>query len=182
MTLQQAQPSRPFPFWVGSGHQTIQDPQIWPCEHACHALSELPEVHKSQSCKTWVAQSQCRCVKILSQVYAFLADYSILQFLTLRSIILPRSPYYSFDICHYSHGDVHKHILYIGYNNDSMSFSLVEDNNKIPWLCPSVASLGLLSNSDQEVGTMEVDSLLVLTALLIATDCVCSSDFLFDAC
>ena len=61
--------------------------------------------------------------------------------------------------------------LFIGYNNDSMSFSLVEDNNKILWLCPS--SLGSLSNSDQELGTTEVDSLLVLTALLIATDCVC---------
>ena len=70
--------------------------------------------------------------------------------------------------------------LFIGYNNDSMSFSLVEDNKT--WLCPS--SLGSLSNSDQELGTTEVDSLLVLTALLIATDqsCMCSSDFLFDAC
>ena len=149
--------------------------------HVMHYLS-YQYVHKSQSCETWVPQSQCRCVKILSQIYTFLANYSILQFLTLCPIILPRSPYYSFDICHYSHGDVHKHILYIGYNNDSMSLSLLEDNNKILWLCPS--SLGSLSNSDQELGTTEVDSLLVLTALLIATDrsCMCSSDFLFDAC
>ena len=115
-------------------------------------------VHKSQSCETWVPQSQCRCVKILSQIYC-----------QLFSCAIPNTlPYYSFDICHYSHGDVHKH-RYIGYNNDSMSFSLVEDN-KVLWLCPSVASLGSLSNSDQELGMTKVDSLLVLTALLIATD------------
>jgi len=108
--------------------------------HVMHYLS-YQYVHKSQ---LWVPQSQCRCVKILSQIYAFLADYSILQYSYNKGTTMTAS----------------------------MSFSLVEDN-KILWLCPSVASLGLLSNSYQELGTMEVDSLLVLTALLIATDRVC---------
>ena len=135
--------------------------------HVMHYLS-YQYVHKSQSCETWVPQSQCRCVKILSQIYTFLANYSILQFLTLCPIILPRSPYYSFDICHYSHGDVHKHILYIGYNNDSMSFSLVTTTKYYGYV-----SLLLLWVHFQIQIKTEVDSLLVLTALLIVTNHVC---------
>ena len=78
--------------------------------HVMHYLS-YQYVHKSQSCETWVPQTKCRCVKILSQIYTFLANYSILHFLTLCPIILPRSPYYSFDICHYSHGDINTYYI-----------------------------------------------------------------------
>ena len=46
-----------------------------------------------------------------------------------------------------------------------------------------IASLGSFSNSDQELGTTEVDSLLVLNSTADSyRSSVCSSDFLFDAC
>ena len=43
-------------------------------------------------------------------------------------------------------------------------------DNYILLLCPSVASSGSISNSNSELGTTKVDSTLVLTEPLIATD------------
>ena len=87
--------------------------------------------------------------------------------LKLVHIILPRCAYYSFHILMNV-----THIIY-SYNNDTTLFSLVEDDDKILLLFPSVASLGSFTNSDPVLGTTEVDRLLVLAAPLIATDPAC---------
>ena len=52
------------------------------------------------------------------------------------------------------------------YNNDTTSFSLMEDDDKILLLCPSAVSF---SNLDLQLETANVDSPIVLVALLIAT-------------
>ena len=75
-------------------------------------------------------------------------------------------------------------VLYIGYNNDSMSFSLVEDNNKILWLCPSVnCFFGFTFKfrwRTRDYGGWQLAS--AYSTADSYRSCVCSIDFLFDAC